>query len=109
MKAIIAVCSIAVLVAVPAVSFGQTNSGPLTRAQVRAQLIQLERAGYNPATANKTQYPRGIQAAEARIQAQGGTQSAATGVGGTTSSAASGHPMSRSIDSPAWHSMYGRH
>jgi type IV secretory pathway VirB9-like protein len=42
----------------------------LTRAEVRAQLIQLEKAGYNPATANDTNYPQDLQAAERRVEAQ---------------------------------------
>ncbi|PMS37731.1 uncharacterized protein DUF4148 [Trinickia symbiotica] len=88
--------AIAIALAVPAVSFGQPSNGPLTRAQVRAQLIQLERAGYNPAEGNRgSHYPRDIQAAEARVAAQNGTSGTsgmATGMGGTTTSASeSGH------------------
>ncbi|GAB6850694.1 DUF4148 domain-containing protein [Paraburkholderia kururiensis] len=59
---------VAAVVAVPAVSFAQ-SSQPLTRAQVRAELVQLEKAGYNPA-GDYTQYPANIQAAEARVSAQ---------------------------------------
>jgi hypothetical protein len=44
---------------------------------VRADLIQLEKAGYRPASANKDDYPADIQAAEARVAAQNG----ATGYG----------------------------
>jgi len=54
---------------VPVASFAQSNQ-PVTRAQVRAELVQLEKAGYNPATANKYDYPAEIQAAEARVAAQ---------------------------------------
>jgi len=59
---------IAAVVAIPAVSFAQSNE-PLTRADVRAQLIQLEQAGYNPAS-DQTQYPRNIEAAQARVDAE---------------------------------------
>jgi type IV secretory pathway VirB9-like protein len=49
----------------------------LTRAEVRAQLIQLEKAGYNPATANDTNYPQDLQAAERRVEAQQQAQAVA--------------------------------
>jgi hypothetical protein len=70
--------------AVPSFAFAQSN-GPLTRAEVRAQLVQLERAGYNPAS-DHTEYPKNIQAAEARIAQQNG---AAGGYGGTSTSGSS--------------------
>ncbi|SAK81618.1 membrane protein [Caballeronia calidae] len=62
---------VAAALAIPAVSsFAQSNQ-PLTRADVKAQLVQLERAGYNPNT-NNTTYPADIQAAEAKVAAQNG-------------------------------------
>ncbi len=98
--------AIAIALAIPAVSFAQPSNGPLTRAQVRAQLIQLERAGYNPAAGNKSQYPSGIQAAEARVAAQNGSTETATGVGGTTTSGSeSGHQMHASH----WNAIYRHH
>ncbi|WP_322102952.1 DUF4148 domain-containing protein [Paraburkholderia sp. J41] len=91
---------VAALVAAPALSFAQAqvqNNGPLTRAEVKAQLIQLERAGYNPATADDATYPNEIQAAEARVaQQQGVAQAQApetSGYGPSTSgSSQSGQP-----------------
>lgn len=53
----------------PAVSSAQSNH-PLTRAEVYAQLVQIEKAGYNPARGTDTDYPSDVQAAEARINAQ---------------------------------------
>ena len=67
MKNLICAILAAVLI-VPAVSFAQTSNGPVTRAQVRAELVQLENAGYRPAT-KQIHYPDEIQAAEARVQA----------------------------------------
>lgn len=58
---------VAALVAVPALSFAQPVQ-PLTRAEVKAELVQLQKAGYNPA-ADNTQYPANLQAALARIGA----------------------------------------
>jgi Domain of unknown function (DUF4148) len=59
-------------------TFAQSTSAPLTRAQVRADLIRLEQAGYNPATVNDVNYPADIQAAEAKIAAEDAAQQAAT-------------------------------
>jgi Domain of unknown function (DUF4148) len=69
MKSLIKAVVLATVLAAPVVSFAQSSQG-VTRAQVRAELIQLEKAGYNPATANDTTYPEDLQAAERRIQAQ---------------------------------------
>jgi hypothetical protein len=59
-------------------TFAQSASAPLTRAQVRDELIRLEQAGYNPATVNDVTYPADIQAAEAKVAAQDAEQQAAT-------------------------------
>lgn len=68
---------VAALVAAPALSFAQAQSdAPKTRAEVKAELIQLEKAGYNPATANDATYPSDIQAAEARVSQQEGVAQA---------------------------------
>lgn len=61
-KAIIA----AAAVLIPALAFAQ-SSVPLTRAQVRAQLIELEKAGYNPAADSSGDYPEGLARAEAVV------------------------------------------
>jgi hypothetical protein len=50
----------------PVASFAQSNE-PVTRAQVRADLVQVERAGYNPARGDDINYPADIQAAEAKV------------------------------------------
>jgi hypothetical protein len=87
---------IAAALAIPAVSsFAQSNQ-PVTRAEVKAQLVQLEKAGYQP-TKKDTQYPRDLQAAEARVSAANG---AATDVGGVTdgTSASGTHHALRSFD-----------
>jgi hypothetical protein len=60
------------------VTFAQSASVPLTRAQVRADLIRLEQAGYNPSASDDVNYPADIQAAEAKVAAQDAEQQAAT-------------------------------
>ncbi|MBB5497703.1 DUF4148 domain-containing protein [Paraburkholderia sp. MM5384-R2] len=83
MKSLIQAVVIAVAVAAPVAAFAQANQ-PMTRAQVRAELIQLEKAGYQPGHADP-HYPADIQAAQARVDAQNGVGQAATGFGGVVS------------------------
>src|SRR5579864_614753 len=83
MKSLIKAAVVAAVLAAPIVSFAQSNQ-PLTRAQVREQLVQLEKAGYNPLD-DRTTYPEHIQAAEARIAAQNSTaQADNSGYGAST-------------------------
>lgn len=72
MKSMIHAAIAASLLPIPAMTFAQQSNGPVTRAQVRAELIQLEQAGYNPARGRDPYYPADIQAAEARLHAQNG-------------------------------------
>ncbi|AYQ40107.1 MULTISPECIES: DUF4148 domain-containing protein [Burkholderia] len=83
MKTALSLLALAAAIAAPAVSFAQTANGPVTRAEVVAQLRQVEQAGYKPL---KGQYPEDIQAAEARIAQSSGIGAEAGG------SAASGRP-----------------
>lgn len=69
MKSLIYSVVAASLVAAPAVSFAQSNA-PVTRAQVRAELIQLEQAGWRPSVGSNPHYPEDMQAAQARVAAQ---------------------------------------
>ncbi|KVK75217.1 hypothetical protein WS90_29315 [Burkholderia cepacia] len=55
------ILAVAVLAAVPALSFADAGHG-LTRADVRAELVRLEQAGYNPAR-SEPHYPEDIAAA----------------------------------------------
>ncbi|MGF6774247.1 hypothetical protein P3T18_006762 [Paraburkholderia sp. GAS199] len=70
MKSIIKAVAIAAILAAPVASFAQSSQQPVTRADVRNQLIQLEQAGYNPATSSDPTYPQDVQAAERRVDAQ---------------------------------------
>lgn len=98
MNALIKALTLSLAVATPIMAFAQASNDSLTRAQVEGQLIQLEHAGYKP---SRTQYPAGIQAAEARVAAQSDT-----GYGGTaTATSQSGHTISRH----AWNAEYGHH
>src|ERR1700754_1745064 len=87
MKSLIQAVVIAAVLAAPVASFEQSNQ-PVTRAQVRAELIQLETAGYQPGPADPC-YPEDIQAAQARVNPQNATAQAAdtthSGFGGVAS------------------------
>lgn len=87
LKSIVPALAIVAVLAAP--GFAQAREdGPVTRAQVRAELVQLERAGYNP-VGDQTTYPADIQAAEARV---GASQASASAYGGATEGAsAAGH------------------
>lgn len=74
MKTLISAVVVAAALAAPVASFAQSNQ-PVTRAEVRAQLVQLEKAGYNP-VADHADYPANLQAAQARVDAQNGTAQA---------------------------------
>ncbi|SAL88545.1 membrane protein [Caballeronia choica] len=67
MRSLAKAVAFAVVLAAPAASFAQSNQ-PVTRAQLRAELAQLERAGYNPN--DMLNYPENLEAAKAKIAAQ---------------------------------------
>jgi Domain of unknown function (DUF4148) len=72
MKSLIKAVAVALVLAAPVASFAQSNE-PLTRAEVRAQLVQVENAGYRPGVGQDLNYPADVQAAEARVAAQHGS------------------------------------
>jgi Domain of unknown function (DUF4148) len=82
MKTLICLTLAISALASPALTFAQTASGQLTRAQVRADLIRLEQAGYSPSSGDDPHYPDDIQAAEAKIAQQSSAQPRANDVGG---------------------------
>jgi len=103
-KSLVSAVALASALAVPAVSFAQQSNGPVTRAQVRAELVQLEQAGWRPTMdmGNNPHYPDGIQAAEAKVAAQNG---AASGYGGVVSgSSEAGRPAVSMADRNAMYS-----
>ena len=96
MKSLIGTIALSLALVTPVASFAKPNQ-PLTRAQVRAELVQLEKAGYNPGANDDATYPVEIQAAEARVAAQNSeTQASAAQAGGygssTNGSSESGGP-----------------
>ncbi|TKC87674.1 DUF4148 domain-containing protein [Trinickia terrae] len=108
MKALIKAVLIACALSAPAFAFAQAANGPVTRAEVKADLVRAEQAGYRPAS-NENNYPADIQAAEAKIAAQGQTPEAAS-VGGVPMTGASqaGAPLAPVAMNDA-QSVYAHH
>ncbi|QQC66466.1 DUF4148 domain-containing protein [Paraburkholderia ginsengisoli] len=86
--------------AAPALSFAQSND-PLTRAEVRADLVRVEQAGYTVGLGDNATYPADIQAAEAKVAAQAAPQSTQSAYGGMpqNGSSASGSHARKSTSS----------
>jgi hypothetical protein len=88
---------VATALVAPVVSFAQQSNGPVTREQVRAELVQLAKAGYNPANANTVDFPTNIQVSEVTLAGQG------SGYGPAVSgSSQSGRPTSTSGIKPVF-------
>lgn len=98
MKSLIQAVVVATVLATPVAVFAQSNQ-PVTRAQVRAELVQLEKVGYHVGDGDQAHYPDAIQAAEASVARQ---NNAAGGVAGGSS--ASGGPTAAAIR-PAYDGM----
>jgi hypothetical protein len=89
-KALVCIALAAAALSAPVLSFAQSNA-PVTRAEVRADLVRVEQAGYNPARGGDVDY----QAAEAKVAAQTGQQQATQAYGGVAENgtSSSGAPM----------------
>jgi hypothetical protein len=74
-------------VGTPLASFAQTAQ-PLTRDEVRADLVRAEQAGYNPN--DWVHYPENSQAAEARIAAANDNTAYGAGTNGTSQTGQAG-------------------
>jgi Domain of unknown function (DUF4148) len=102
MKSLIKAVAVVASLAASATVFAQSNT-PITRAQVRAELVQLEQAGYRVGNGDDAHYPDSIQAALARVAAQnGGTNAYGGSVAGSSQS---GRPAVSAAD---WNAMYTR-
>jgi uncharacterized protein YgbK (DUF1537 family) len=103
-KALIPAVVIASALAAPTFAFAQDGNAPLTRAEVRAQLVQLEKAGYNPAS-DDTQYPYNIQAAERRVSEQ---QTVATSFGSPDNGTSVSGTRTTDTGTPAQRVFFGQ-
>ena len=78
------IVAVAAAISLPVAVHAQTDVFGVTREQVREELEQLERAGYQPSR-NNPHYPDDLLAAQARIRAAAGADPyAVNAVGGAT-------------------------
>ncbi|WGY66939.1 DUF4148 domain-containing protein [Burkholderia cepacia] len=63
------IAALLVAVSASAAAPAFADQAVVSRAQVRAELVQLEQAGYRPGRANDPHYPDDLQAALTRIHA----------------------------------------
>ncbi|HKT95137.1 MAG TPA: DUF4148 domain-containing protein [Paraburkholderia sp.] len=100
MKSLIQAVAIAAALVVPVASFAQSHS-TITRAQVREELVQLQKVGYRVGDGDQAHYPDAIQAAEAKVSAQNGN----SGYGGVANASESG-VRGATVSAQDWNAMY---
>ncbi|QIE25902.1 hypothetical protein SBC1_48250 (plasmid) [Caballeronia sp. SBC1] len=81
LKSILSAIVAAAAISAPVFSFAQ-SSQPVTRADVRADLVRVERAEINPGLTSDANYPADIQAAEARVTVEDPKNTTYQDVGG---------------------------
>jgi hypothetical protein len=102
------VLAVAFAISLPVAAQAQESGSTVSRAQVRAELVQLESVGYRPGRANDPHYPADIQAAEAVIASQKDAASnTESSVGGLRST--SFESGSRDVAQVSDRSLYARH
>lgn len=101
MKSFIKAAVLASVLAVPALSFAQTDA-PVTRAQVNADLVQFEQNAPRGAFGRDPYYPVSAQATQTRIAAEN-SNTVAIGGASNNGTSASG---SRSTAAPGAKSLY---
>jgi hypothetical protein len=90
MKSLLSAVLVASALIVPAVSFAQQANGPVTRAQVRAEIVTAQKEGL--LYQNDTQYPKTVtQSDSTTLASTQGSQDVGGAVGG---SSAAGAPSS---------------
>lgn len=104
---LIAAVLVAVSAAVAAPAFA--DDAVVSRAQVRAELVQLEQAGYRPGRANDPHYPDDLQAALTRVHANDAVAADAAASGYGREAAAATQAGSRPATRIAERSIYFGH
>ena len=85
MKSLLPAVIVASALVMPAASFAQQVNGPLTRADVRAGIVNAQKAGL--LQQNDTQYPKAVPAGSAMVTASGQGSQDLGGVKATSSDA----------------------
>ncbi|KVV45129.1 hypothetical protein WT27_07470 [Burkholderia territorii] len=97
--------AVSAAVSVPALA----SEAVVTRAQVRAELVQLQQAGYAPGRANDPHYPDDLQAALTRIHANDTVAAGTAASGYGADAAAATQSGSRHVARVAERSIYFGH
>ncbi|TDY22512.1 uncharacterized protein DUF4148 [Paraburkholderia sp. BL6665CI2N2] len=100
MKSIIRRVLFASALVIPVASFAQSTEHT-TRAQVRAELVQLESVGWHVGDGDTTHYPDEVQAAEAKVAARDASTSNYGGASITSR-------VGGSVSAEDWNAMYSR-
>ena len=106
MKTLACIVLASCALASPVVSIAQSTA-PVTRAQVRDELIRLAQAGYHAGDGDQTTYPAQIQAAEAKISAEDSQKAGNNDVGGTTNNGTSAAGSYQHLPKPSPSSCVG--
>ncbi|MFM0653602.1 DUF4148 domain-containing protein [Paraburkholderia sediminicola] len=99
-KTFISMLLVASTLAIPMYSFAQTDE-PLTRAEVRDHLVQVERAGYMPGVRDDTTYPTDVQAATAKLAMQDNQRNSNQSVGGVAQTGTSASGSASHTEAPS--------
>jgi hypothetical protein len=108
LKSLMPALLVASALAAPMIASAQDSNAPVTRAEVRAQLTQLEKAGYSPA-ANDNYYPQALQQAQQRVDASNETAAQAYGPSTSGTSASGLHVPVAPASGDNQHSIYFGH
>ncbi|MGR3907555.1 DUF4148 domain-containing protein [Burkholderia sp. SR8] len=104
---LIAAVLVAVSATVAAPAFA--SEAAITRAQVRAELVELQQAGYAPGRANDPHYPDDLQVALTRIRTNGAVTADTSTSGYGSDAAAATQSGSRAVMRAAERSIYFGH
>ncbi|MEN2469612.1 DUF4148 domain-containing protein [Burkholderia sp. GS2Y] len=103
------IAALLVAVSASAAAPAFANETTVTRAQVRAELVQLEQAGYRPGRANDPHYPDDLQAALTRVHANDAVTADAAASGYGRDAVAATQSGSRPVTRIAERSIYFGH
>lgn len=108
MKALVSAIFVSCALAAPVCAFAQSSDGPVTRAEVRADLQRVEQAGYRPG-GSEINYPNDIQHAEAIVAQENTTSNAAMGGTAMTGTSGSGAPAVQTTVHSGDQGLYSKH
>ncbi|RXV74215.1 DUF4148 domain-containing protein [Burkholderia stabilis] len=103
------IAALLVAVSASAAAPAFANESTVSRAQVRAELVQLEQAGYRPGRANDPHYPDDLQAALTRVHANDAVTADAAASGYGRDAVAASQSGSRPATRIAERSIYFGH